>query len=51
MERENWAANIILSIQDARMLQQMEEDIQDGTSTAPFILPPGQGEDEENLDA
>lgn len=51
MEKEKWAASVMLSIQDAKMLEQMEEDIQDGTSTQPFILPPGHGEDEEHLDA
>jgi hypothetical protein len=51
MDREKWAESIMLFIQDTRMLEQMEEDIQDGTSTPPSILPPGHGEDEEHLDA
>ena len=32
-------------------IDEMQQAIQNGTSTPPFILPPGHGEDEEHLDA
>ena len=31
-------------------IDEIQQTIQDGTSTPPFILPPGHGEDEEHLD-